>query len=55
MEMNNQLEVPAALTFELENGWLTQPVETLWRRENPFLLSVLNKSVKAVKPKSGDF
>jgi hypothetical protein len=40
MEMSNQLEVPAALTFELKNGWVTEPVGTLWRRENPLLLSI---------------
>ena len=35
------------------NGWVTEPVETLWGRKNPLPLSNLNKSLKVMKPKSG--
>jgi hypothetical protein len=53
MKMSSQLEVPTALPFELENRWVTEPVETLLRRENPLPLSNLKKSLKAMTPKSG--
>ena len=53
MEMSSQLEAPSALPFALVNGWVTEQVETRCGRENHLPLSNLNKSLKAMKPKSG--